>query len=117
MKLALCFFLPVVLLAGAATVVAGRKPELQHDNHTPDYRAMEQKIADLKQHAAKLHPDTKPTEITEREANAYFNAGGVKLPKGVSHVRLGATPGGIDGHAEVDFEGLTQGKTSASPLM
>jgi len=116
MKLALCFFLPVVLLAGAATVMAGSKPEPQHDNHSPDFRAMEQKIAYLKQNAAKPHPDPKPTELTEREANAYFNEGGVKLPKGVSHVRLTSTPGVIDGHAQVDFEALTQGKTSANPL-
>ncbi len=61
---------------------------------------MEQKIAYLKQNAAKSHPDPKPTEITEHEANAYFNEGGVKLPKGVSHVRLAATPGMIDGHAQ-----------------
>ena len=116
MKRRLFFILPVVLLAATATVVAGRKPEPQHDNHSPDYRAMEQKIAYLKQNAAKPHPDPKPTELTEREANAYFNEGGVKLPKGVSHVRLTSTPGVIDGHAQVDFEALTQGKTSANPL-
>jgi hypothetical protein len=109
MKRRLFFILPVVLLAATATVVADRKPEPQHDNHSPDYRAM-------KQNAAKPHPDPKPTELTEREANAYFNEGGVKLPKGVSHVRLISTPGLIDGHAQVDFEALTQGKTSANPL-
>ncbi|MGZ4835916.1 MAG: hypothetical protein ACXVZZ_09775, partial [Terriglobales bacterium] len=83
MKRVLCFLLPVVLLAVVA-VVADHKPEPQHDNHSPDFRAMEQKIAYLKQNAAKPHPDTKPTELTEREANAYFEEGGVKLPKGVS---------------------------------
>ena len=100
-----------IVLVVAETVLADRKPEPQHDNHTPDYRAMEQKIAYLKQNAAKPHPDPKPTEITEREANAYFNEGGVKLPKGVSHVRLTSMPGTIDGHAQVDFEALTQGKS------
>ena len=61
MKRRLLFILPVVLLAATATVVAGSKPEPQHDNHSPDYRAMEQKIAYLKQNAAKPHPDPKPT--------------------------------------------------------
>ncbi len=107
----------VLVCMATATVVADRKGEPQHDTHSADYRAMEQKIAYLKQNAAKSHPDPKPTEITEHEANAYFNEGGVKLPKGVSHVRLAATPGMIDGHAEVDFEALTQGKSSANPLL
>ncbi len=117
MKGPVCFFLPVVLLVATATVLAGTKPEPQHDNHSPDFRAMERKIAYLKQNAAKAHPDPKPTEITEREANALFDEGGVKLPKGVSHVRLASTPGMIDGHAQVDFEALTQGKSSANPLL
>jgi hypothetical protein len=105
------------LLVVTGALAADRKPEPQHDNHSAEYRAMEQKIAYLKQNAAKPHPDPKPTEITEGEANAYFNEGGVKLPKGVSHVRLASSPGTIDGHAEVDFEALTQGKTSSNPLL
>ncbi len=112
-----CIILPVVLLATTVVLIADSKPEPQHDSHSPDFRVMERKIAYLKQNATKPHPDPKPTEITEGEANAYFNEGGVKLPKGVSHVRLASAPGMIDGHAEVDFEALTQGKTSANPLL
>jgi hypothetical protein len=117
MKRQVWFFLSVALLVAAATAMAGTKPEPQHNDHSSDFRAMERKIAYLKQNAAKAHPDPKPTEITEAEANAYFNEGGVKLPKGVSHVRLTATPGMIDGHAQIDFEALTQGKSSANPLL
>lgn len=117
MKSALCFLLPILLLMVVATVRADQKPVPQHDNHSPDFHAMEKKIAYLKQNAAKPHPDPKPTEITEGEANAYFNEGGVKLPKGVSHVQLASTPGAIDGHAQVDFEALTQGKSAANPLL
>ncbi|MGB7553444.1 MAG: hypothetical protein WBM04_03675 [Candidatus Korobacteraceae bacterium] len=117
MKRSLSLFLPFVVLAATASLVAGNKPEPQHENHSSDFRAMEKKIAYLKQNAARSHPDPRPTEITEAEANAYFNEGGVKLPKGVSHVRLAAGPGSIDGHAQVDFEALTQGKTSANPLL
>ena len=117
MKRGSTFFFAVVLLATAGMVAAERKPDPQPGSHSPEFRAMEQKIAHLKQNAAKPHPDPKPTEISEDEANAYFNEGGVKLPKGVSHVRLAATPGMIDGHAQVDFEALTQGKSSANPLL
>lgn len=107
--------LTLVLMA-AGTLAADRKAEAQSEKHTPEFRAMEQKIAYLKQNAAKAHPDPKPTDITESEANAYFNEEGVRLPKGVSHVRLTSTPGTIDGHAQVDFDALTRGKASANPL-
>ena len=83
---------------------------------TADFRSMEREIAYLKQNAAKAHPDPKPTEITEAEANAYFNEGGVKLPKGVSNVRLTSRSGQIDGHAQVDFEQVMQGRGSNNPL-
>jgi len=83
---------------------------------SPAFRSMEQKIAYLKANAAKAHPDPKPVELTEAEANAYFNAGGVKLPKGVSKVHLTARPGEIDGHAQVDFEEIMQGRGANNPL-
>jgi hypothetical protein len=40
----------------------------------------------------------------------------VKLPKGVSHLRLAAQPGIIDGHAQVDFAEVMQGRGSNNPL-
>ncbi len=78
---------------------------------------MEQKIAHLKQNAARPHPDPKPTEITQDEANAYFAEGGVKMPKGVSDLKLTATPGIIDGHAKVDFDAITEKARSKNPLL
>lgn len=77
---------------------------------------MQAKIAYLKQNAAKPHPDPKPMDLTESEVNAYFNEGGVKLPKGVSHVRLTSQPGVLDAHAQVDFEAIMQGKGANNPL-
>ncbi len=85
-------------------------------NTSADFRAMEQKIGYLKRNAAKPHPDPKPTDLTESEANAYFNQGGVKLPKGVSNVRLAALPGQIDGRAQIDFEEIMQGRGAGNPL-
>ena len=83
----------------------------------PSSAACRRKLAFLKQNAAKPHPDPKPIELTEREANAYFNEGGVKLPKGVSNLRLTSQPGVIDGHAQVDFEKIMEGKGSTNPLL
>ena len=81
------------------------------------YQSMQRKIAHLEQNAARQQPDTAPTEITDDEANAYLNEGGVKLPKGVSQVHLSAQPGTIDGVAKVDFDAITKSKRSANPLL
>jgi len=88
----------------------------QQANHSAAFRSMEQKVAFLKANGAKARPDAKPTEISESEANAFFNEGGVKLPKGVSNVHLAALPGQIDGRAQVDFEPIMQGKGSSNPF-
>lgn len=94
----------------------GQQPQPGHDNHSPEFRSMQAKIAYLKQNAAKPHPDPKPVDLTESEVNAYFNEGGVKLPKGVSHVRLNSQPGVLDANAQVDFEAIMQGKGANNPL-
>ncbi len=96
------------------TTILGAQDQPQH---SAAYHSMEQKIAHLKQNAAREHPDSKPTEITQDEANAYFAEGGVKMPKGVSSLKLTATPGAIDGHAKVDFDALTEKARSKNPLL
>lgn len=99
------------------TLVAAQRPQGAADGHSADFHAMQRKIAFLKQNAARTRPDTKPTEFTEPEVNAYFNEGGVKLPKGVSHVRLTSPSSGmVDGHAQVDFEDIMQGRGKNNPL-
>jgi len=107
--------LPALLLV--ITAIFSATLQLQHDTHTPEFRRMQQKIQYLRENAAKSRPDPKPTELTEPEVNAYFNEGGVKLPKGVSNVRLTSQPGVIDGHAQVDFEAIMQGQGSTNPLL
>ena len=86
-------------------------------HHSPAYLSMERKIAYLKQNAERAQPDPKPTEITQEEANAYFAEGGVKMPKGVSDLKLAATPGTLDGHAKVDFDAITEKARSRNPLL
>ncbi len=104
-------------LLAAGTLAVSLTARGQADHHSPEFRSIEQKIEYLRHNAAKFKPDPRPTELTERETNAYFNEGGVKLPKGVTNVRLTSQPGVIDGHAKVDFETITEGKGSSNPLL
>jgi hypothetical protein len=85
--------------------------------HSAAYRSMEQKIAYLKANAAREHPDPKQTEITQDEGNAYFAEGGVKMPKGVTGLKVTAQPGILDGHAKVDFDVITEKARSKNPLL
>lgn len=107
--------LSALLLFLSAIFATGQLP--QHEAHSSEFRALQQKIEYLRHNAAQPKPDPKPTDLTEREANAYFNEGGVKLPKGVSNVRLTSQPGILDAHAQVDFEAIMQGKGSTNPLL
>jgi hypothetical protein len=86
-------------------------------HHSAAYLSMERKIAYLKQNSEREHPDPRPTEITQDEANAYFAEGGVKMPKGVSDLKLTAAPGVLDGHAKVDFDAITEKARSKNPLL
>jgi len=104
--------LAILLLLTASAIVA----QIHSDTHSADYRAMQQKLAWLKANAARAHPDPKPIDLTEPEVNAYFSEGGVKLPQGVSHLRLSSHDAVIDGHANVDFEQIMQGRGSSNPL-
>ncbi len=104
------------LLAIGVAVVFALATAAQQTNHSSAFRSMEQKIAFLTANAAKSHPDPKPVELTESEANAYFNEGGVKLPKGVSNVHLAALAGQIEGRAQVDFEQIMQRRGQSNPL-
>lgn len=109
-----------ILLAAVLYVAAGfgfSSDQTAEVAHTAAYQSMERKITHLEQNAAKPRPDPGPTEITEDEANAYLNEGGVKLPKGVSQVHLAAQGGTLDGMAKVDFDTVIESKRSANPLL
>ena len=85
-------------------------------HHTADFHSMLQKVAYLRANAASAQPDPKPVEISESEANAFLNEGGVRLPAGVSNIRLAAHPGQIDAHALVDFDLIMQHRGANNPL-
>ncbi len=108
--------LGALLTLTLGVAAAAQRPAPAHDAHSAAYRSMEQQLAYLKLNAARPHPDPKPVELTEPEVNAYFDEGGVKLPKGVSQLHLASRPGVIDGHAHVDFEPIMQGRNPNNPL-
>ena len=106
----------VLCLALVLLATAGQQRASAQDKHSANYHAMQAKLAWLKTNAAKAHPDPKPTELTGPEINAYFAEGGVKMPKGVSHLRLSSQDTTVDAHADVDFEQIMQGRGSSNPL-
>jgi hypothetical protein len=71
----------------------------------------------IEQNGARLHPDQSPTQLTEREINAYFAAGYVKLPKGVQRLQVSGAQGIVTGTARVDFDQVTAGSRAANPLL
>lgn len=101
------------LVLAVAAAMAAQQPA---SGHSSNYRSIVQKLAYLKLNAAKSHPDPKPVDLTGAEVNAFFNEGGVKLPMGVSQVHLTSQPGVIDGHANVDFEEIMQGRGKNNPV-
>jgi hypothetical protein len=104
------------LILALGFTASAQRPAPANDGHSAAYRSIQQKLSYLKLNAARPHPDPKPVELTEAEVNAYFDEGGVKLPKGVSQLHLGSRPGVIDGHAHVDFEPIMQGRNPNNPL-
>jgi hypothetical protein len=108
--------LPCLYLVMLGIAIGSQHAPSPPDNHSHEFRSLQAKLAYLKQNGAKAHPDPKATDLTEAEVNAYFNEGGVKLPKGVSHVQLTSQPGVVEAHAAVDFEAITQGKGSSNPI-
>jgi hypothetical protein len=87
------------------------------EKHSSAYVGAERKIKWIRDNAGSPHPSTKPTVLTSAEWNAYLNEGGVKLPEGVSHVRLSSQPAVVHGDAEVDFDRLTSNRTRSNPFL
>lgn len=85
--------------------------------HSEAYASAARKIAWLAENGRAPQPSTQPTVLTAAEWNAYINEGGVKLPDGVSNVRLSSQPAVIHGDAEVDFDRLTANRSRNNPLL
>jgi hypothetical protein len=101
-----------VLAAGLLLGTAQARP-----HHSAAYASAEHKFAWIRENGQRSEPSTRPTVLTAAEWNAYLNEGGVKLPEGVSHVRILSRAGTARGEAEVDFDQLSAGRSRQNFLL
>ncbi len=102
MKICIGLFLAVFLFpTGAPSPTSGMERKLQH----------------IQANAALAHPDSTPTDLSEREINAYFASGKIKLPDGVRSVRFTGLDGAITAVARVDFDRIRASTRSSNPLL
>jgi hypothetical protein len=90
--------------------------------NSPAFASAERKFAWIGENGKTPTPSTRPTVVTAEEWNAYLNQGGVKLPDGLSNIRISSQPGvagsgAAHGDAEVDFDRLTANRTRSNPLL
>jgi hypothetical protein len=106
---------PLLLLALLGTLLTGTLRA--QPAHSPAYSSAALKFAWIAENGRSAAPSTRPTVLTAREWNAYLTEGGVKLPEGVSGVRISSQPGVAHGEAEVDFDRLTANRSRRNPLL
>jgi hypothetical protein len=85
--------------------------------HSAAFTSAERKIAWIQENGRSPNPSTRPTVLTAEEWNAYLNQGGVKLPAGLSNIRISSQPAVAQGDADVDFDRLTNLRTRNNPLL
>src|SRR5262245_61565801 len=78
--------------------------------------SVQRKVEHIQANAALAHPDSKPTEFTEQEINAYIASGKIQLPDGVQSVHLVGVNGTVTGTSRVDFDKV-RGNRSSNPLL
>lgn len=111
------------IVLGAAVVATAQAPRQTAPASGTEamYRSAadscERKLQHLRDNGAKSQPDQSATALSEREINAYFDAGRVQLPKGVRRVSFIGRPGVIDATATVDFDQITASRRSSNPLL
>ena len=98
------------LLLAIAAVAANHRP-------SPDLSSADRKIAHLEANGRAVHPDPKPTILTEGEINAYLASDEVEFPAGVQSVRLSGRHQVISGVAKVDFDRVREWIGSSNPLL
>lgn len=115
----LVLFVPILLasLSGSgqqSSVPAGSATQSMYDARA---RSAQKKFDYLRQNGAKPNPNQTPTVLLESEVNAWLVSGNADLPKGVKRLQFTSEPNVIHAAATVDFDEITEGKTSANPLL
>jgi len=78
--------------------------------------SLQKKIDYLAANGAKQKPDPRPTVLTDDEVSAYMNSGRLKIPAGISNIRLVTATGEATGSAKIDFDKLLAGVRKTNPL-
>ena len=89
----------------------------QSAGHSEAGASAARKIAYIGANGRSIKPSTTPTVLTAAEWNAYLNEGGVRLPEGISNVRISAEAGMAHGAADIDFDKLTANRTRSNPFL
>ena len=61
--------------------------------HSAAFESAREKFDWIARNGESSTPSTEPTVLNAREWNAYLNEGGVKLPEGLSKMRISSEPG------------------------
>lgn len=85
--------------------------------HSAAFASAERKFTWLGDNGRSEHPSSTPTVLLAEEWNAYLNEGGVKLPEGLSNIRISCRPVLAHGDADVDFDRLTANRVRSNPLL
>jgi len=104
----------VVALALSSAMLAALYAQ---EAHSAAFTSAERKIAWIQENGRSPNPSTRPTVLTAQEWNAYLNQGGVKLPAGLSNIRISSQPAAAQGDADVDFDRITNNRTRNNPLL
>jgi len=89
----------------------------QPATHSEAGASAARKIAYMAANGRSVKPSTTPTVLTAAEWNAYLNEGAVKLPEGISNVRISSDAGMAHAAADVDFDRLTANRTRSNPFL
>ena len=109
MKIAIC----LVLVMAVGLSLASSKPA----SNAEAAASAQRKIDHIEANGMLAHPDSKPTEFTEQEINAYIASGKIQLPEGVKSVHLVGVDGMVTGTSRVDFDKLRGASRSSNPLL
>ena len=80
-------------------------------------QSAEDKLDYIQRNGERQHPDSRPTEMSEAEINAYLASGKVHIPDGVENLRLTGAQGKITGSCRVNFDRVRAGRGGTNPLL
>jgi len=109
------FRLIVIALLTSGTLLL--TPSFAQYAHSAAFVSAERKFRWLGDNGRSEHPSSQPTVVTSEEWNAYLKEGGVKLPEGLSNIRISCQPALAHGEADVDFDRLTANRVRSNPLL